>query len=303
MTDASTALTITDDQSGFTPAQATALQHMGVEKATQADAQVFFHVCKRTGLDPFARQIYMIERQGKQTIQTGIDGFRLIADRTTRRTQETLGYEDTQWCGPDGKWSDVWLAPEPPAAARVVVRRGGERFPGIALFSEYAARKRNGDLTQMWRDRPAGQLAKCAEALALRRAFPQDLSGLYTSDEMQQADNRDAAPDIATTRPHGRPADEDHAATHSPKRTTSADTDDTTPANIIDSVRAGWDNPDQLEQIGKWLARNRPHDPILAEVRARFTELTTPAPTARDEAPVDAEIIPDNTTEETPDHV
>lgn len=186
---AQTALTIRDDQTTFTDEQATALQHLGVQRATRADVDIFFHQCKRTGLDPFARQIYMIERQGKQTIQTGIDGFRLIADRTIRSTGGHLGYEDTEWCGPDGKWQDVWIGKTPPAAARVTVLRNGQRFPAIALYDEYVGRKRDGSVTQMWQSRPAGQIAKCAEALALRKAFPQDLSGLYTSDEMQQADN------------------------------------------------------------------------------------------------------------------
>lgn len=189
------ALTIHDDQQFFTDQQIAALQQLGVRNATRGDLAVFFHQAQRTGLDPFARQIYMIERQGKQTIQTGIDGFRLIARRATDSSGGTLGYEDTQWCGPDGQWVDVWLSSEAPAAARVTVVRNGDRFPAIALFSEYAGRKRDGSLSAMWETKGALMLAKCAEALALRKAFPQDLSGLYTGDEMQQANN----PTVTTT--------------------------------------------------------------------------------------------------------
>jgi phage recombination protein Bet len=142
------------------------------------------HVAQRTGLDPFARQIYMIERQGKQTIQTGIDGFRLVARRAVDQAGESLSIGGGEWCGPDGAWRDVWLDQEPPAAARVVVKRAGHEFVGVALFREYAQYKRDGGLMVQWATRPAGMLAKCAEALALRKAFPLDLAGVYTDDEV-----------------------------------------------------------------------------------------------------------------------
>ncbi|MBM4716198.1 phage recombination protein Bet [Rhodococcus hoagii] len=194
-TSAGSALAIASDQEGFTAKQVAALRQIGAEDATDGDLQVFFHQCQRTGLDPFARQIYLIGRksrgQVKYTIQTGIDGFRLIASRTGQLD----GYEDTLWCGEDGKWTDVWLKRTPPAAAKVTVIRNGARYPAVALFTEYAGTNYNGELTQMWASKGALMLAKCAEALALRKAFPQDLSGLYTSDEMQQANNgQESAP-------------------------------------------------------------------------------------------------------------
>ena len=182
-------LVLSSDQTFWTDNQRAALAQLGVQKATDADLAVFFHQAQRTGLDPFAKQIYMIERQGKQTIQTGIDGFRLIARRTIDRTHEDFGYRPTLWCGRDGQWRDVWLEQEPPAAAKVVVVRGGQEFDAIALFDSYAGRKRDGNLNSMWATQGAHMIAKCAEALALRKAFPQDLSGLYTADEMAQADN------------------------------------------------------------------------------------------------------------------
>lgn len=185
-----TELALRPDQTAFDPKQVAALVQLGMKNAHPADLAVFFHQVQRTGLDPFARQIYMIERQGKQTIQTGIDGFRLVARRSTDARNGTFGYEPTEWCGRDGKWTDVWLADEPPAAARVTVIRDGGRFPAVALFTEYAALKRDGSLTQMWATKGALMLAKCSEALALRKAFPQDLSGLYTGDEMQAAGNQ-----------------------------------------------------------------------------------------------------------------
>lgn len=188
-----TALSISDDQTEFTQGQVATLRQLGVENATREDLAVFFHIARRTGLDPFARQLYLVGRWSKGgtkfTIQTGIDGYRLIARRAVDRTRETLGYEDFLWCGEDGKWVDVWLSKQPPAAAKVTVLRNGQRYSAVALFSEYAQTTKDGGYTQMWRDKGALMIAKCAEALALRKAFPQDLSGLYTSEEMAQADN------------------------------------------------------------------------------------------------------------------
>ena len=82
---------------------------------TEDEFALFIEVAKRTGLDPFRRQVYAIKRAGKMSIQTGIDGFRVLA----QRSGEYEGQLGPEWCGPDGVWRDVWLATEPPAAARV----------------------------------------------------------------------------------------------------------------------------------------------------------------------------------------
>ncbi len=177
-----TALVLREDQDYWDDKQLAALKQLGLHQASNADLAIYFHQCQRTGLDPFAKQIYMVERAGRQTIQTGIDGYRLVARRAADRHGHTLGYEDTAWCDGAGVWHDVWLSKEPPAAARVVVIRDGGRYPAVALFTEYNAGGRS------WQNMPALMLAKCAEALALRKAFPQDLSGIYTADEMAQAD-------------------------------------------------------------------------------------------------------------------
>lgn len=182
------ALAIDPSQTTFTREQRGALATLGdgVRDAPEVYQRVFLHVCQRTGLDPFARQIHMIERQGRYTIQTGIDGYRLVARRAADRAHETLSYEDPQWCGEDGVWRDVWLSKEPPAAARVVVIRDGQRFPFVAVWDEYVQRKGNGQVNSMWSTMQSNQLRKCAEAGALRMAFPQDLSGVYIDEEMDR---------------------------------------------------------------------------------------------------------------------
>lgn len=181
-----TSLTIHDEQAAFTDTQLRALGFS--DRAPRDVVETFFHVVKRTGLDPFARQVYAIERGGKWTFQTGIDGYRLTAHRAARRDGVPLSVDAPQWAGPDGVWRDLWTEQRPPAAARVTVWRNGESFTHTCMFREYAQTKAGGEPVAMWAKMPANQLAKCAEAAAFRKAFPADLSGVYVDDEMQQAD-------------------------------------------------------------------------------------------------------------------
>lgn len=178
---------------------------------SDAEFELFIAVCRAKNLDPIARQIYAMKRydsaSGKwtMTFQVGIDGFRLIAQRTGRYA----GQGATQWCGEDGVWRDVWLLPKPPSAAKATVYRKDwtEPMVKVALYREYVqlTKERDGNRapTAMWQKMPASQLQKCAEAIALRAAFPEELSGLHTSDEMAQADNPSEEPPAASNHTNG----------------------------------------------------------------------------------------------------
>lgn len=192
------ALAVTATQTEWTPDQKAALQALGIDDTvTPGDLKVFLSYAQRTGLDPFARQIYLIGRRYRDenqrwrkrwSIQVGIDGFRIVA----KRSGKYRGQTPAEWCGPDGQWRDVWLDDEPPRAARAGVLHADFDQPlyAVATWAQYAvtAKDKNGNeyLTGLWPKMGPLMLHKCAEALAMRRAFPNDLSGIYIAEEMEQ---------------------------------------------------------------------------------------------------------------------
>ena len=165
-------------------------QIMGVDakgnSRSDEDMLLFMYVAKRTGLDPLTKQIYAIfrwdSRQGKErmTIQASIDGMRLVAQRTKGYAgQDDVIYDDESKTYP-GK-----------ATVTVYKLMGGERvsFTASARWGEYCQKDSKGMPMIMWAKMPYLMLGKCAEALALRKAFPNELSGIYAPEEMAQESN------------------------------------------------------------------------------------------------------------------
>jgi len=193
---------------GFSTDQIDLIKNTVAVGTSDLELALFLEVCRSTGLNPFQRQVYAVVRKGKtkqgnqwvetskMVIQTGIDGYRLIAARSGVH----MGTTDPEF----GPLKDGY-----PEFARVIVRKlvHGQmvEFPATARWAEYVQTKaeyQGGSATgkqivsDMWAKMPHTMLGKCSEALALRKAFPAELSGVYSDVEMQQADNpaTEAAP-------------------------------------------------------------------------------------------------------------
>lgn len=160
--------------------------------ASDDELILFEEICKRTGLSPEMKQIHPVPREDwktKKTVytfQVSIDGYRLLAERTGNYApgrEPTFIYDDEKRLisatayvkkrTSDGTWHEV-------AAS--------------AFYDEYVQTFKDKDSgkfepTKFWKTMEHNQLSKCAEALALRKAFPADLSNIYTLDEMKQAYN------------------------------------------------------------------------------------------------------------------
>ncbi len=223
MTQALTVSNVGQHVQVFDESQLEILQKTIFKGGTPNQLALFAQVCQRTGLDPFAKQIYPVIRNTKvdgkvvpvMTIQTGIDGYRLIA----QRSGEWEGTTQPEWCDELGTWHDVWLSEDPPAAARIGVYRRGFREPVMftAVYREYVqtvAIYENGQRSgksrpnEMWFKMPANQLRKCAEAGAIRTGFPQECAGIYVDAEDGAGDHvwdaqveRETPPPVRTIAP------------------------------------------------------------------------------------------------------
>lgn len=255
---ASTALAVGNN---LTNEQIDLLKRTICKGATDDEFSLFVSTAKRLGLDPFARQIHAVKRwDSKQrvevmAIQVGIDGFRVAAGRTG----ELDGQEGPFWCGENGEWRDVWLdTKKAPSACKVLVYRKGcaRPFVGVATYASYVQRNKEGNPNAMWARGADFMLAKCAEAVALRKAFPERLSGVYTSEELA-ADDREPTPSAPAVGPV--PPQSSHVAPTRPAiEAPKSDTQKTEPPKSGSSPTSGAGLPPEEEKaLGEMIGKTK----------------------------------------------
>ena len=157
----------------FNQEKLTLIKSMFAKDATDMEFDLFIAMSKRLQLDPVIKQIYFVKFGGKMSIIVGIDGYRLIADRTGRYMpgkESSFTYDKdgklfsatsyVKKLGPDGQWQE---------------------FGATAIRSEYDTG------INQWKKGPHYMLAKCAEGLALRKGWPAEFSGTHTEEEMDKA--------------------------------------------------------------------------------------------------------------------
>lgn len=236
----STALALSSEQESL-------IRDMYGNGATETEFQVFLEVCRARRLNPLTRQIYFVQRWDSEkqrnvwAAQVSIDGFRAIAERTGKYDgQDEPEYEYTEK-------RQLLLA-----RVRVYRKDWSRPAVGVARFDEYCARKKGGDLTHMWATKGHIMIAKCAEALALRKAFPEELSGMYAPEEMDAEDSRPAR--------RGTSAAHAIADNDAPPRTDS-------PFNALD---------DQLAKLEELIAKALTYQDVLT-IRAELGSKAKPS--------------------------
>lgn len=149
--------------------------------ASEQEFTILWEMAKARNLDPLKREVFFVKRWDSQrqrevwSVQVSIDGLRLQA----ARTGDYDGQDDTEF--EYDKDGSLLLA------RTKVYRKGVTRpFIGTARWKEFVQLNKEGKPTSMWANKPHTMLGKCSESLALRKAFPDETAGLYTTEEMPE---------------------------------------------------------------------------------------------------------------------
>lgn len=166
---------------GLSESQKTMIRNTYAPGASEGEFEVLWEIAKARKLNPILKQIYFVKRwaQGRGEVwapQVSIDGMRAMAERTGKYD----GQDEPEFVEENGAVVKCTV--------RVYRKDWTRPAVGVAYFKEYVQKTKEGKPTKFWNDMPHTMLAKCAESLAMRKAFPEDMGGLYTAEEMSQGD-------------------------------------------------------------------------------------------------------------------
>lgn len=167
--------------SSFTSEQLDLIKNQVARGADDNELKMFLYQAAKMGLDPLAKQIYFQKRSNKKTNKsdvvfiTSIDGYRLIA----ARTEKHAGTDDAIF-----ELDEKGYIIRATVSVYKIVSGHVSKFSASASWEEYCPQA---PMDFMWTKMPRTMLGKCAESLALRKAFPAELSGAYTKEEMDQS--------------------------------------------------------------------------------------------------------------------
>lgn len=251
----------------FSPEQLDVIKTTICKGATDAELQLFVATCRRTGLDPFLHQIHAVKRYDSKekrevmAIQVGIDGLQLVAERTGKYA----GMDPILYLNAAGEWVDVWTEDGHPRAAKVsVYRKDFDRpVPATCRWDSYAQVYNRDSKTYLmpnWEKMPDVMLGKCALSLALRRAFPADMSGFALAADpdfdfdAEAQEQREAAVDQAQAQLERPDAIEGEVVRQAPQPRAAAAPAEVQPSPVTparstkteDVMKAWWGNIDQL---------------------------------------------------------
>lgn len=258
----------------------------GLDEASDGDLAMLKAVADRTGLDPFAKQIYLIGRKTKTggyrgeperwetkwTVQTSIDGFREVTRRYGQSLGQAVQIGAPSYYKEDGTELPFWLNKWGyPVACKVEVRVGDSIGYGLATWDEFVQTKKNGEPNSMWAKMGPTMLAKCAEAQAHRKVCSLT-AGMYVDEEMMQADNR-----VSMTATRQDVAQQALSAPEPKKKQEPKPEPEVVDDDLINDVREALGSYTTLEEVNRYAKRLKQDGEVLAEVQqlvlARWAEL------------------------------
>lgn len=195
----------------------TALKSSLYPGASDASVDMVLSYCRAAGLDPMQKPVHIVPmwdskaRETRDVVMPGIGLYRTNAARTGEfagMSEPEFGPIVTERVGNRDATFPEWC--------RVTVSRrlpSGHvaQFTAVEYWIENYAIKGGKEQDQspnaMWTKRPRGQLAKCAQAQALRMAFPEATGSMPTAEEMEGKEIIEGTATVVTQQKPQAPAE------------------------------------------------------------------------------------------------